>query len=204
MSSNTPVPDVAVVHVRAVVAGKPVETSLWFRSLDPPINTAKLTTIATRVRNNWVGNFRGQLASGTLLTEVQAVDCSIGSSLVVTVPIGTVGGFQGPTSPTNIALCLLNLPTASRTPHSSRNFIYAVPVSKIVGNTIDSVWAAGVRALWDTNNRSHRPFGWAHVSVSLFEGGVPRTVGVSADVNFYQVRSLLVSSQRRRLTGRPS
>lgn len=204
MSNNAPIVDVAAVHVRCTVQGKEVETSLWFKCLNPPVTAAKLGVIANRVATSWQINFASQLASGTLIRSVLAEDRSPGSSAFALVPLNIIRGLQGQSASTNIALRLLNLKTLVRAPHDNSNFIYAIPVNKVVGNMVDEGYANGVLALWATNNMSHRPFGWAHAGVSLYTNGAPRALGVSWEIQSYAVGSYRVASQRRRLLGRPS
>src|SRR3569833_531459 len=107
MSSTAPVADVAEVLIRCTVNSKPVELCLWFHSHAGPITTARLTTIASRVRNAYRFNFAGSLGSH-LMREVIAIDRSPGSSLFIVAPVNLTLGFGGSASPNAIALRILN------------------------------------------------------------------------------------------------
>lgn len=204
MSSAVPVPDVAQLLIRSEVEGKAVELCLWFRAVHPPVTLSSLTTIANRVAGQWRDNFSSGLAGPHLLKEVVAIDRSPGSSLVVTNTLNVERGFLGPSEAGSIALGLLNLTDEDVRGHFSRSNIYSIPQSRVTGNVVDSSYANGRLALWSTNNQSHGPFGWHHVYVSLFSGGLPRSEGISLRVTHYAIASLVVSPRRLRLTGRPS
>lgn len=204
MSNLAPIPDVASLLIRSVVNGKDVEICLWFRSHLGPITTTRLTTIATRVRNSWQGNFRGQLASGVLFKEVVAIDRSPSPVPPVIINVNSVGGLQGEACPNNIALGVLNLTDSVPSYPRSQSYVYAVPESKVTGGVVESSYAAGLLALWTTNWQSHGPFGWHHVAVSLYQDGAPRAVGYWERVTHYSLARLNPAAQRRRLTGRPA
>jgi hypothetical protein len=202
MSSSAPIQDVAEVLIRSVVNDKPVELCLWFRSHLGTITTARLTTIATRVRNAWRFNFAGSLASGVLFKEVVAIDRSSSSISPVSITDNVMVGFGGAAGPTSIALGLLNLTDSTPTFPRSESFIYAIPDSRLVGGVVEASYAAGRLALWASNNQSHGPFGWHHVAVSLYSGGAPRASGVVERVTHYAIARLNPAAQRRRLTDR--
>lgn len=202
MSSSAPIQDVAEVLIRSEVAGKPVELCLWYRSHLGTITTARLATIATRVRNAWRFNFANGLASGVLFKEVVAIDRSPSPIAPVSINDSVIVGAAGATSPTNIALGILNLTDIVPTFPRSESFIYAIPDSKVTDGVIDASFAAGRLLLWSTNNQSHGPFGWHHVAVSLYSGGLPRAEGVVERVTHYELARLNPAAQRRRLTGR--
>lgn len=202
MSSAAPVPDVAEVLIRCELHGKPVELCLWFRSHLGPINTTRLTTIAARVRNAWRFNFAGGLATGVFFKEVVAIDRSPSPVAPVTINDSVVVGFGGPGTPGSIALGILNLTDGDPPFPRSQSFIYAIPDSSIVGGVVEASYAAGRLALWSTNNQSHGPFGWHHVAVSLYSGGVPRAQGIAERVTHYALARLNPAAQRRRLADR--
>lgn len=202
MSSTAPIRDVAEVLIRSEVNGKPVELCLWFRSHLGAIDTTRLTTIATRVRNAWRFNFAGGLASGVLFKEVVAIDRSPSPVSPVSITDNVTVGFGGEACTTSIALGILNLTDLEPTFPRSESFIYAIPSSRVVGGVVESSYAAGRLALWATNNQSHGPFGWHHVAVSLFAGGAPRAEGVVERVTHYALARLNPAAQRRRLADR--
>ena|ERR1043165_5507885 len=202
MSSAAPVPDVAEVLIRSVVNDKPVELCLWFHSHLGPITTTRLTTLATRVSNAWRNNFRNVLASGVLYKETVAIDRSPSPVSPVTINVNLTGGFGGEASSTNIALGIFNLTDAVPPLGRSESFIYAIPEAQVNDGVIDFSYAATLLGLWSTNNQSHGPFGWHHVLVSLYSGGLSRPFGVWDRVTHYSLARLNPAAQRRRLTGR--
>jgi len=202
MSSTAPIQDVAEVLIRSTVEGKDVELCLWFRSHLGSITTTRLTTIATRVKNAWLLNFRGSLASGILFREVTAIDRSPSPVAPVTITVGTTGGLLGQACTTNIALGILNLTALEPSLPRSESFIYGIPVARVSEGVIESSYAASLLSLWATNNQSHGPFGWHHVAVSLYAGGLPRAAGVVERVTHYALARLNPAAQRRRLKDR--
>lgn len=204
MSSTAPVVDVAEVLIRSVVNDKPVELCLWFRSHLGAVTQARLDTIAARVTTAWRSNFSNSLGGPHLFVGVHAIDRSPGSTLTSTTTLNITRGLNGPCVANDVALRLLNLTDVGFVSHRSSNFIYALPEAFVVGGVVDSTYAAGRLALWTTNNQSHGPFGWHHVAVSLYSGGVPRSSGLVERVTHYALGSLNPGAQRRRLLGRPS
>jgi len=202
VSSTAPIQDVAELLIRSTVNGKDVELCLWFRSHLGTITTARLTTIATRVATAWRVNFRTLLGTGILFKGVTAIDRSPSPIAPVTITSNTLGGSGSEPAPTSIALGILNLTDNVPTFPRSESFIYGIAEGRITNGVIDASHAAGLLALWTTNNQSHGPFGWHHVAVSLYAGGAPRAVGLVERVTHYSLARLNPAAQRRRLTGR--
>lgn len=202
MSSNAPIPNVAEVLIRSVVLDRPVELCLWFRCHLGTITNTRLTTICSRVRNAWQLNFRNVLASNVLFKEVVAIDRSPSPVPPVSIVVNSIGGFGGVSSPASIALGIVNRTDPLGTHIRSQSFICAIPQAQLSNGVISSSYAANLLSLWATNNQSHGSFGWHHVAVSLYAGGLARAEGVSERVTSYSLARLNPAAQRRRLATR--
>lgn len=198
MSSNAPIPDVAQVLVNWTIHDVLTQNALFFHHWPGPIIQADLDLLRDRVAFTFRNNFLQALGAGVVLRSVECKDRTTGSSLTSSVTLDRHPFTLEPAAPSSIALALIQYIGSVYEVHPSRAFVAGIRANQISGNMIDSSAAASLVALWSTNNASHGPFGWHHVRVSLFAGGVPRTVGVFAQINGYGVKTTRVSEQRRR------
>lgn len=203
MSSNAPIPDVAQCLINWELYGRPYQNQLFFNSWQGPITQARLDLLRNRVAGLTKDNFLHALGQGVRLRSVELKDRTTGSSITSNAVINFDSFSHDPAAATSIALALINVVSTPAEVHPSRSFISGVRLSAINGNFIDPSYAEGLRSLWATNNASHGPFGWHHVAVSLYSGGVPRTQGTFSQVNDYVIAHLVVSAQQRREIGAP-
>lgn len=198
MSSNAPILDTAQVLVNWTIHDKQTQNQLFFRHTTGPITPANLDVLRDRVRFSFQFNFLGGLGAGVVLRSIECKDRTTGGGIVSSVTINAPAFPGPPAAPSSIALSLIQWVSAPSEVHPSRAFVAGVRLDQITANEFDPSVAAGLLALWATNNASHRPFGWEPVRVSLYAGGAPRPAGVATAINGYSLAHLRVSDQRRR------
>lgn len=199
MSSNAPIPDVAQVLVNWTIHDVLCQNALFFRHWSGPIDQASLDLLRDRIRNSFRNNFLNALGAGTVLRSVECKDRTVGAGITSNVILNRATLNPIPAAASSIALGLIQYTSFPAEVHPSRAFVGGLRLDKITGNFVDATYANELLALWATNNASHGPFGWHHVRVSLFSGGLPRLVGVADRIIGYSTASLRVSDQQRRL-----
>lgn len=201
MSSTAPIPDTAEVFINWSVHGELLQNAVYFRSLSPPVTQAKLDTLRGRVFFSMLFNFLSTLGAGTILRSIDCMDRSPTSGLTSSILIGASSFNPVIALPSSIALGLKHWVFTPTEVHPSRTFVPGIPADKVTGNLVDPVWAEHVRGLWSTNMALPGSFGWRYVRVSLYAAGVPRSLGVTSDINGTSLQSARVSMQRRRQPG---
>lgn len=200
MSVHIPVPNVAFFGVHATLNGVDVEMGAYFRRLVPPITFTDLETEATRIMFSWRFAMQLQLGADVTWRNVIATDLTPGSTIAVTIPWFPGTSALGESAPNHIAFSLLPTgPTIPR-PWQWRMRLYGVPLSKVVDDKVDPVWAANMRTLVRDRYTLQGAFGWRISVVQKVVAGVPLSLGIPHDVTNYVVPGLVVSPMRRRLT----
>jgi|SRR5215212_9355648 len=199
MSSNAPILDTAQALINWTVYDQLVQNQVFFRAFAPPVTQASLDTLRGRLDFSMRNNFRNALGGGTTLRSIECFDRSPGSTLTSTIIINRPSFNLIPSLPSSIALGLKHWVFTPVDVHPSRTFVCGIPEDRVTGNTFDPTWAELMRGLWATNMALPGSFGWRYVRVSLYLGGLPRAVGVTADINGTSLQSPRVSEQRRRV-----
>lgn len=199
MSINAPVLNSARADIQFTIGTSLVETSCWFRKIDPPVTDESVTTLAFRVAVLMFvsGN---DFASDCFCRQVTATDYSSGPGFSAVSTFGAGFGLQStPTRAAHIALRLQNIVSPPRVAHRSYNFIPGVPEGQIDGNVINTDWADG-RAANMTNLIVNLPrFGWRYVAVQRVEDGLVLPVGRTQDIVDVVVDTYNVRSVRKRV-----
>jgi hypothetical protein len=200
MAPHVPVPDVVRVSTYMTLYGQECETAIFFRRLFPPIDAFALELLVTRIGQQWEFNFKQQLGSDLVIRTVVGEDLTPGSTLSYSYPVTFGTSFQGISYPGSIAISFRALGPALPRPWQ---WIYrwpGVPRSRAVGDTLDPVWAEGLRLSIRDRYTLQGAFGWRWSVIQKVISGVPLAVGVPHDVTGLALASPYVAPMRRRLT----
>jgi len=200
VAPHIPTPDVVRVSTYATLYGQEVETAVFFRRLSPPVESFALELLVTRIGQQWEFFFRQQLATSLVLRSCVGEDLTPGSSLSYTYPLTFGTSLQGISCPAHIAISFRQLGPMVPRPWQWVVRWPGVPESKVVGNTLDSSWAASLRLGIRDRYTLQGAFGWAWCVVQKVVSGVPLAVGVPYDVTNLALASPYVAPMRRRLT----
>jgi len=121
-----------------------------------------------------------------------------------TTGAGTLGGFDGTSSPGNVAMAVSFRTGHAGRSYRGRNYISGIPVADVEGNGISPYWAAAIVAAFEGFITEAVSSGFAWVVVSTIAEGVLRELGVASPVIAAAVTDLAIDSMRRRLSGRGS
>jgi hypothetical protein len=202
MISN-PVPDCARARLVFNVAGRECGTNLWFRALVPPISSATLGTLATRLRTVTGFSYSNVLGSDVQLLRVEVQDYSSGPGLIVTNATPLPHGFGAPALDSAIALKIEHAVDFPIKGHPFVTWLSGIPSSVVDGDFIDPSFATAVGNSWNNYAVNLPIFGWEYVAVQRILARVPLTVGVAQTIRSSSAPSIVVFDRRYRLPGRP-
>jgi len=202
MSLDTPVPGCARADIQCTVAGREVESSLWYRSVTGDTSDDNVLVLANRVAVI-AGITKGVFSADYTYRQVSARSYNTGPG-TPQVSTSLAGSGLQPTNSLSagIALRLLLTTLPMPTSHPFCVYLAGVPEGEVEGNTISITWAEQVALAFD-NFRFNIPFfNWELVCVSRILNGAPRVVPIVYSVTGFQVADYLVHGRRMRLNGR--
>lgn len=205
MPTFQPAPDCVQITIEGSLDGQLTINDLFFRSQIGPRTAAEVNTlnlaisgwyaasVATQLNHNWEG--RVSKARG-----LSTPNPFVGLSSMV----GVTGGGAGDQLPNNCSMAVHFGTGAAGRSRQGRNYVPVLDRDDVVGNFIDSGWAAGIVTAYEELlfPGSIVPDGWIWVVVSRMQGGVRPAEAQFHEISSVSVVDLVVDSQRRRLPGR--
>jgi len=197
---HVPAVDVAEIHVRATLHGRPVETCSWFRWRAGGMSQTDLDGLVGRLRTAWNSFIYRRLGSDLVRGELLGIDISPGGTLSSATSVWTSTSLEGSCTPGHIAISLLPSSPFLPRPWQWRVRLFGVPENQVAGNLLDPVWAAQLRLGFRDRYTLQGAFGWDPVVLQKVISGVPLAVAVVHPISDYVLPTLVVSPMRRRLT----
>lgn len=134
---------------------------------------------------------------GTLL------DVAEGLQIFNTTGFPTPGTNSGSAMPNNVAACLSLKSTQRGRSARGRSYIAGIPHEALIApSEINPTYQAALVDAWQTVLLAGVDDGWVPVVASRVSGGVPRTTGVTFQIETVTMFDATLDSQRRRLPGR--
>lgn len=185
------------VEVRGTLFNQQVENVWYVQTADPPL-LADLSTIASIFQIGYAA-FTGPLSQDLTTREVfvRYVGSASGPEFTLTIAPPQPGGAVEDSMPSNVALCLSLRTALAGRRFRGRKYFSGIPVSKVVGDVIDSTLVSNM--LTDINT----------MIADLATNGTPLSIVSYVGLTITPVVTCtavdtLVDSQRRRLIGRGS
>lgn len=205
MATFQPVEDCVQVTIEGSLDGQLTINDLYFRSTIGPRTAPDVVALTTAIAN-WYGatmapllneNWEGRVAKGKGLSSATPFVALVSMT-------GVVGEQTGDQLPNNCTMAVHFATGAAGRSRQGRNYVPVLDRDDVVGNFIDSGWAANVVTAYSELifPGSYVPDGWIWVVVSRMQGGVRPPEGEFHEILSVSVVDLVVDSQRRRLPGR--
>lgn len=182
-----------------------VQNTLWFNKT-LPYNLATLEDLGDALYNWFLAELSPNLSGDVALVGVKctAQDSSTAPSWETSFATPIEGGSAGG-SVTNNTTWAVQFSTGQRgRSYRGRNYVPGIPTSSVSGNVVGDSWAAAVVAAYGELSALEAAGHGAHVVVSRYSNGAPRSSGLVTEVVSYRYVDLFLDSQRRRLPGRGS
>jgi hypothetical protein len=200
-----PTPNVIQVEIRASVSGERCENRVMIDVFHEP-TLADMTSIANIFSTFLAASWIPLLPSTTVITELYLKSLHAQNAPEATFPL-PAGSYTGTASsvalPNNVSFCVSLRSNMTGRSARGRLFWLSLPELAVVGNTVDSTYAANVRSAVQQIDVGMTAAGYEWVIVSYRTNNAPRVGGpIYFSVNSVTTVDLTVDSQRRRLPGR--
>lgn len=198
-----PIPDTALVKIRALWDGQRVENTLYFTREVGSWNETLLTALAAAIGTWWVDNMLPALAASYIVNSIVVQDLNAEAGAIVEdfAHSGTPGEDGTGSMPNNVSWVVKFVTGLSGRSFRGRNYIPGLTRGTVTGDYVALSFADGIKSIYEMLLDSFFA-DTAWTVVSRQENLTPRTVGVATKVTSVGYTDLVVDSRRRRLPGR--
>lgn len=198
-----PVPDTALVKIRALWDGQRVENTLYFTREVGSWNEALLTGLAAAIGTWWVTSMLPNLSAAYIMNSifVQNLDVEFGEVAEDFSTSGEDGGQVSGSLPNNVSWVIKFLTGQSGRSFRGRNYIPGLTTAMVTGDYVALGFAEATKAAYE---ELLAPLfaDTAWTVVSRQQNLLPLAVGEATKVTSVGYTDLIVDSRRRRLPGR--
>ncbi len=201
---------VAQIEIRMTADLQHVENTLYFHFVDA-VTSIVLAEVGVAIHDWWVANLSPLMWSGVHLNEIVCTDLTsaTGPQTTTASTVDDHGQIDDVPLPTNVSLAV-SFRTANRgRSFRGRNyFVGIVEGQKSGANTVGDELITGLVDAYTALTDIASGFDATWVVVSRFHGvtsagvPIPRSAGISTEIETVLVVDNVIDSQRRRLPGR--